>query len=312
MDPGFTSRSRHHQEGHADIRIPLPRAGAWLVEAYVDEHSVTRMIVWVNKDALVLSSAQDKEMLLYAADASTGQPLANQTVNVLGFRYEYGRKGKLGAFHSAKAKVNTDAQGLAYFKKEGRFNNKNQYFIYTGTNNDDLTVLSNIHWYRGVRPERHQIRRICVAAFDRPVYKPGETLQGKLWACFAQYGEQINQELRGQSGAVYLHTPRGERQEIGRVVFDEHGAHDLRWDIPKHADLGLYSVSMRLSRHGRFMAQTQFRVEKYKKPEYEVTVTDLSESHTLGDEIKAQVSARYYTGSALTEGRVHYTVRRKK
>ena len=53
-----------------------------------------------------------------------------------------------------------------------------------------------------------------------------------------------------------------------------------------------------------------FRVEEYKKPEFEVSVQAPTEPVMLGEKIKATITAKYYFGSPVTEAKVKYKVLR--
>ena len=53
-----------------------------------------------------------------------------------------------------------------------------------------------------------------------------------------------------------------------------------------------------------------FRVEEYKKPEFEVKVEAPTEPVMLGEKIAATVKAKYYFGAPVTEGKVKYKVTR--
>ncbi len=53
-----------------------------------------------------------------------------------------------------------------------------------------------------------------------------------------------------------------------------------------------------------------FRLEEYKKPEFEVKVEAPKEPVMLGDKIEARIEARYYFGAPVTEGKVKYKVLR--
>ncbi|MCK4988148.1 MAG: hypothetical protein KAS40_21585, partial [Desulfobacterales bacterium] len=66
--------------------------------------------------------------------------------------------------------------------------------------------------------------------------------------------------------------------------------------------------------HGRssvYGGQT-FRVEEYKKPEFEVTVQAPAEPVMLGEKIAAKIKAAYYFGSPVTEATVKYKVLRSE
>ena len=51
-----------------------------------------------------------------------------------------------------------------------------------------------------------------------------------------------------------------------------------------------------------------FRVEEYKKPEFEVTVEAPNEPVMLGEKITATIKAKYYFGSPVTKAKVKYKV----
>ena len=53
-----------------------------------------------------------------------------------------------------------------------------------------------------------------------------------------------------------------------------------------------------------------FRVEEYKKPEFEVTVDAPAEPVMLGEKISATIKAKYYFGSPVTQAKVKYTINR--
>ena len=53
-----------------------------------------------------------------------------------------------------------------------------------------------------------------------------------------------------------------------------------------------------------------FRVEEYKKPEFEVKVDAPTEPVMLGEKITATIKAKYYFGSPVTKAKVKYKVNR--
>ncbi len=57
-------------------------------------------------------------------------------------------------------------------------------------------------------------------------------------------------------------------------------------------------------------ATGSFRVEEYKKPEFEVTVDAPKDPVMLGDTVTATVKANYYFGAPVTNATVHYKVLR--
>src|SRR5690606_18000523 len=64
--------------------------------------------------------------------------------------------------------------------------------------------------------------------------------------------------------------------------------------------------------HNNVHGGGSFRVEEYKKPEFEVMVDAPSEPVMLGEPITAKISAKYYFGSPVTNATVRYKVTRTK
>ena len=59
-----------------------------------------------------------------------------------------------------------------------------------------------------------------------------------------------------------------------------------------------------------YLGGGSFRVEEYKKPEFEVTVEAPKEPVMLGEKITATIQAKYYFGSPVTQAKVKYKVMR--
>jgi uncharacterized protein YfaS (alpha-2-macroglobulin family) len=55
-----------------------------------------------------------------------------------------------------------------------------------------------------------------------------------------------------------------------------------------------------------------FRVEEYKKPEFEVKVEAPKEPVKLGDQIEATIQAKYYFGAPVTKGKAKIKVLRRR
>src|SRR5207302_2400830 len=74
--------------------------------------------------------------------------------------------------------------------------------------------------------------------------------------------------------------------------------------LAKSAMLGVYHIQV--GEHGA----GSFRLEEYKKPEFEVKVEAPREPIRLGEKIEATIQAKYYFGAPVTKAKVHYKVLR--
>ncbi len=76
--------------------------------------------------------------------------------------------------------------------------------------------------------------------------------------------------------------------------------------FPADAPLGVYNLILQ----DRVYGGGSFRVEEYKKPEFEVTVDAPAEPVMLGEKIAATIKAKYYFGSPVTNAKVKYKIYR--
>ena len=107
-----------------------------------------------------------------------------------------------------------------------------------------------------------------------------------------------------QSFAVEIHNPKGEKVYTDTLTSDNYGGIAGKFDLPIDATLGQYQISVVNRGSGTF------RVEEYKKPEYEVTVDAPSDPVMLGEKITATIRAKYYFGSPVSNATVKYKVTR--
>ncbi|MBU4400159.1 MAG: alpha-2-macroglobulin, partial [Planctomycetes bacterium] len=91
---------------------------------------------------------------------------------------------------------------------------------------------------------------------------------------------------------------------------DAYGGIEGEYTIPADATLGLYGMVVRDPDGKRGYGGGHFRVEEYKKPEFEVTVDAPTEPVMLGEKITATIHAKYYFGSPVTKAKVKYKVER--
>ncbi|MHC4480139.1 MAG: alpha-2-macroglobulin family protein, partial [Planctomycetota bacterium] len=90
---------------------------------------------------------------------------------------------------------------------------------------------------------------------------------------------------------------------------DDYGGLDAEFTLGEEPPLGVYRIQV----HGeRYVGGQNFRVEEYKKPEFEVTVEPDTTHAKLGEKINAVIRADYYFGAPVTEATVKYRVFREE
>ncbi|MEE8452661.1 MAG: MG2 domain-containing protein, partial [Thermoguttaceae bacterium] len=162
-------------------------------------------------------------------------------------------------------------------------------------------------WY-GQRHDAEYNRTKVFSITDRPVYRPDQTVDYKFWVRHAKYDKEDTSDYAGQKFDVRLHNPKGEEILKTPITADAYGGLEGQWTIPADATLGTYRLSV--MQGTRTLGNGTFRVEEYKKPEYEVTIDAPTEPVMLGETIEATIKANYYFGSPVTNARVKYKVTR--
>ncbi len=152
--------------------------------------------------------------------------------------------------------------------------------------------------------EYNEVKTFAIT--DRPVYRPGQTVEFKFWVRQAQYDPDDKSTFAHQSFAVEIHNPKGEKVYSETLTADDYGGIAGKFELPADATLGQYQLHV-VNRGGG-----TFRVEEYKKPEFEVTVEAPTEPVMLGEKITATIRAKYYFGSPVTNATVKYKVLRSE
>ena len=142
------------------------------------------------------------------------------------------------------------------------------------------------------------------AITDRPVYRPGGPVKFKFWVAHARYDQPDASEFAGQGFLVEVRNPKGDKVFTGDFKADAFGGFDGSFELPSDATLGAYQVFIP-NRGG-----VSFRVEEYKKPEFEVNVEAPSAPVMLGEKVAATIKANYYFGAPVSEAKVKYKVTR--
>ena len=298
---------QRHWDRRVSVHLPeaLNQAGAYLLVANLEDGNTARIIIWVS-DAAIVKKPVQKKGFYYIADAVTGMPLANTPVEFFGYRSQRISGTKRYSIQHLTITRRTDTDGQIFLDPEEMPANL-QWLVTAGDGKQRLAFLgfSNV-WY----PEHHdrayhQTKTLILT--DRPVYRPQQTVQFKMWLRMAQYDLKDSSVFAGNSVQVRIHNPKNEQVYARTLTADEFGGVADELVLPVDAPLGVYRISH--TGGGLYGGQT-FRVEEYKKPEFEVKIEAPDQPVMLGEKITAVIKADYYFGAPVTEATVSYKVLR--
>ncbi|MCL2120140.1 MAG: MG2 domain-containing protein, partial [Planctomycetaceae bacterium] len=311
---------------HADKRVtittPMTKAGAYLVKAETLDpvtgrvSSTDNIIVWLNDTAIVMKNLDNKTWI-YVADATTGTPVAGANVDVFGYRVESRGNQQRNVIITEKS-LTTSNEGQTTYQASDQ-----QYYqcMLTATTRDGRFAhcgIGEIWFQRNSRDDSPYNAAKAFFMSDRPVYRPGDTAHYKFWVGQAKYNQPFRSPFAERELLMIVHSPRGDEVIKKTVELDAYGGVVENIELPKDAELGVWNVVIGRpsSVHNRLFAEQygsgHFRVEEYKKPEFEVTVDAPREPVMLGETISAKITAKYYFGAPVTNATVKYKVLRER
>ncbi len=281
----------------------MKEAGAYLVTAQMDGGNASRVILWV-ADAVLVKKPLLDQTLYYLADAVTGTPLPNVKLDLFGYQQEW--SSNHFTITTATATKTTDANGLALTSPTEQ--PQRYSWVATATSNHHLAYLgfSGVWFNNGYDQEYNATRTFVIT--DRPVYRPQQTVKFKFWVNQAQYDREGKSPYAGQQFTVRITDPKREKVQEQTLTADQYGGFQGEFPIAQDATLGMYGIA--IVTPNTIGGYGSFRVEEYKKPEFEVTVDAPKDPVMLGDTVTATVKANYYFGAPVTNATVHYKVLR--
>ncbi len=297
----------NHFDRITTVKTPLTKSGAYLLTATVADGNTSKVIVWIN-DTVLVRKPMDQRAWFYVADAATGEPLSKVNVDFFGYRQEsvksVGRHYNVITTQFAEL---SDAEGQVTPQAKD-FAPAYTWLITATSDSGRLAYLGFTGVWYGHYYDAEYNQTKVYGITDRPVYRPDQPVRFKFWLRKAQYDQEDSSPFAGQSVAIIVTNPKGDKVFEQTYTTDAFAGLNGEFTLPKDAALGQYYAY--LWKNGSSMGGVSFRVEEYKKPEFEVSIDAPTEPVMLGDTVKATIKAKYYFGAPVKKGKVKYTLKR--
>jgi uncharacterized protein YfaS (alpha-2-macroglobulin family) len=308
-----------HVDDRVTITTPMDKPGAYLVTAKMKDGNVSRIIVWIS-DTVILKKQLDEKSYYYVADAVTGVPVPKADVEFFGWRQQWLGNGKGWRVDTTAFNDSTDADGQIILGK-AKLPEAHQWLLPARKRShaprgnekgggDRLAYLGFTGVWFGQRYDAEYNAVKVFAMTDRPVYRPEQKMQFAAWIEHAKYDQNDNSAFAKQTFKVRILNPKGEKVFEQDCTTDEYGGLSGEFALSKGVTLGAYAIQVFDAPGKIHYGGGTFRVEEYKKPEFEVTVEAPKEPVRLGETIKATVKAKYYFGAPVVRAKVKYKVLR--
>jgi len=223
------------------------------------------------------------EVSVLAVDRATGEPQVGVEVKAVGDR--------------ELASGKTDTNGLARLKVDAV---RGDDLVVLAQSSRGLAVSTASSWSLVKRDEGISEGYIYT---DRPIYRPGHKVG---WRAILRSEDPKGWKLPPFSRVdLEISNPEGQVVARGSSDLSKFGTAAGEWTVPVDAPLGYYSVVLRA---GESAQSGSFRVEEYKKPEYEVKMTPKASRLLQGGVAEFEIEARYFFGEPVANAKVKYTV----
>ena len=298
----------NHFDRRVTVTTPLQKAGAYLVTAQLADGNVSRIIVWV-ADTVIAKKQLDKQAWYYVADSVSGKPVPKINVEFFGWKQtQVGNTNKYTITTSNFAEK-TDADGQIVLGPQ-RLNQEYQWIaVARGEAEQRFAYLGFSGVWYGDRHDQDYNEIKVFSITDRPVYRPLQPVKFKFWVRHAKYDQPDKSDYANRDYRILIHNPMGEEVFNKVIKTDAYAGLEGEFPLPKDAKLGSYNIQLQ---DPNFSGGGSFRVEEYKKPEFEVTVEAPTDPVQLGEKITATIHAKYFFGAPVVNARVKYKVMRTK
>lgn len=195
----------------------------------------------------------------------------------------------------------SDKNGLALFSINDSIDFVNQNVLLMAKTKDE-TIFSDPYFYF-----RSEMKNYTAYIYtNQPVYRPGQQVFFK--AILREKNGDVLSNIPGEDFEIKIKTPKNKEVFSQSLKTNEFGSLSGDFKLDKDAELGTYSIQIFKGEQSYYGS---FDVEEYKKPEYFVKVETEKNHYAGNDTIKAVVSAGYYFGSPVTNGKVSVKIYRQ-
>ncbi|WP_260705952.1 alpha-2-macroglobulin family protein [Edaphobacter flagellatus] len=277
MPPTYVSDSQ-------DLPIDPLGAGLYLVEA-TDGHYKAYTVLFVSNMALVTRTTNGT-VLAYAVDRKTGAPQNKVQI-------------RMGIKQQQVAEAETGEDGLVELHGPVSKAMQENIWVIAKSGNDVAAVTPASYAFSGSESSKWA----SYVYTDRPVYRPGHTVHWKaiLRTKVANHLEvpkpqQVHVTVTDQEDHAVLEKDMTTSAE-GTVAGDV--------ELRANAGLGYYTIRIGEMNDG---AMGSFRVEEYRKPEYQVRVGAAKPRVLQGEKMQVTIDSRYFFGEPVANAVVKYKV----
>ncbi|MGA9294887.1 MAG: alpha-2-macroglobulin family protein [Ignavibacteriaceae bacterium] len=287
------------QQHSVEVPIPELKAGHYLILAGTDKNfeydknAVAYGYSWATNLSYNYSYSDNKIRFL-VQDRKSGDPVPEADISLFQQRYDgknsryvtdliqSGHTDKNGLWEIKRPERLYNLQVLLQ-KKNDRFRSQNIYPYYYNYNN--RTVTKTFFF------------------LDRAIYRPGQTIFFK-GLMIETDGKKENHIKTNTATTVALYDVNNQKISELNLRTNDYGSFDGKFIAPSGVLTGIMTIRNE-------SGVQSFRVEEYKRPQFEVNLNNIKGDYSLNDTVNISGYAKTYSGVNLDNATVKYRVVRR-
>lgn len=289
-----------HQTHGTEVLVPNLGNGQYVIFATPkekDDASFAFSTIQVTNLALVQTQNTDTQSF-QVIDRNTGKPISGASLE-FSYQLNYDKPVRSQSFLTDKT-----GRVTIPLSKESWTN-----ISITARHKEEDTALFGKYYisqkYRQNAPESVTYKGFLF--MDRSIYRPGQPLYFKGILLENYKGKSM--VATDEYLIVTLHDANNQKVAELDLTVNDFGSFHGEFILPASGLTGEYHIEV-YGLSGLVKERYYFSVEEYKRPKFETAFEPIKETYKVNDSITVIGKATAYAGSAITDAKVTYTVKR--
>lgn len=239
---------------------------------------------------------------IVVTDRRSGKPAKGVQVNIYTGTRSSRNRNQAETIHKQET-LKTDLLGMTHFSS----NTNNNYFFSITENGKEEHYLYSFWGSNFERNNKFELIKRMNVLTDRSIYRPGQTVYFKG---IAYEEDEKGQRVMSPNSdyTAKLVGANGDQLSEQKLKSNEFGSISGSFVIPTSSLNGQFRIDISGS---DFYAGTDFRVEEYKRPTFEVVFDTIKATYKFGDPITVSGKVKSYSGAPVQQAEIKYRVSRK-
>ncbi|NRR93034.1 alpha-2-macroglobulin [Winogradskyella undariae] len=291
-------KTEHDFQMHTtEIVMPNLSNGLYIIKADVQDNIFATSDIQVTDIALIESSESGCQHY-QIINRQNGEPFTNAKAEIT---YSNSQRDK--RFNKT---FTTDHFGRFQFEFEKDQNYYRDVEIKISTK-DDTAYFGNHSIYKNHEDIKNNDTKYNAFLFtDRSIYRPGQTVYFK--GIITKFKNEESSVVKRQKIKAELYNTNGEKVSEQSFTSNEFGSIHGEFILPNNGLTGQFYIKLVSDIINK---QHYFSVEEYKRPKFKPEFQPITETYKVNDSITVNGTAIAFSGSAITDAKVVYRVKRQ-